>query len=157
MYESAWQVPKLYELSSIAIIVQHAECPMNVRDRALEAVRAAEEDRAAKDAEVEQLTSQLAAASADQQRLTEVESEADTLYTLLFCACVVYAHPVYTMGAAYSVTVRACMFRIGQGRQALHSICFWAHQRKVFCSPLFKFRLGMAPTIQSHIWCRTLN
>ena len=42
--------------------------------RALEAVKAAEEDRAAKDAEVEQLSSQLAAATADQQRLAEVES-----------------------------------------------------------------------------------
>lgn len=42
--------------------------------RALEAVRAAEEESAAKDAEVELLSSQLAAATANQQRLAEVES-----------------------------------------------------------------------------------
>ena len=54
-------------------------------------MRAAEEDKTAKDADVEQLSSQLAAASADQQRLTEVESGANTLIAVfalyLSCPC----------------------------------------------------------------------
>lgn len=86
-------------------------------------MRAAEEDRAAKDAEVDQLTSQLAAASADQQRLTEVESGANTLNAIVrvLCAYCVHAPTSCTHHkCSPNVSVRDCTLLLRQGRQALH-------------------------------------